>query len=249
MKTLILQNVSTKEIRTVVQAVALADKNEYYIIRSDIDDLEKYSEELRSAIPVGSVEFVRKAMEIAGFKEPMIDPYPLFVDEEHTVFRRKLQLKKHINNNLSEFEGKFVKPFRLKEFNGFVYDSSDTSEYTIEQKNQFLKTENYIWVCDPVDFLAEWRYYIRNGHIVGYARYDENEEEIQEPDGSLIQEYISKLSIEHPYVLDFGVLPTGETALVEYNDFWAIGLYEDALSPKVYLEMLIERIESIRRNQ
>lgn len=65
MKTLILQNVSTKEIRTVVQAVALADKNEYYIIRSDIDDLEKYSEELRSAIPVGSVEFVRKAMEIA----------------------------------------------------------------------------------------------------------------------------------------------------------------------------------------
>jgi|688.fasta_scaffold113424_3 hypothetical protein len=255
MKTLILQNVSTKEIRTVVQAVALADKNEYCIIRSDIDDLEKYSEELRSAIPVGSVEFVRKAMEIAGFKEPMIDPYPI-TDEKY--LHRKVQKIDLIGHCFFPFFDGFVKPTKLKQFTGFVYDPKDYSdEYLNEQKESLYEAyrdsckihKSYeVWTSDVVKFMGEWRYYIQNEKIIGYARYDdddENPEELQEPDKSLIKEYISKLEIKHPYVLDFGILSTGETALVEYNPPFAIGLYGDALSPKQYLSFLEEGWEWI----
>lgn len=252
MRTLILQNVSTKEIRTVVQAVAIADKGEYKIIRVDISDLESYSQELKTATPIGSVEFVRKAMEIAGIKEPEINPYPI-TDEKY--LHRKVRKIEHCF--FPFFDG-FVKPTKLKQFTGFVYDTKDDfDEYLNEQKELLFevyrntdKSKSYeVWTSDIVDFLAEWRYYIRNEKIVGYARYDDNEEEIQEPDISLIKEYISKLEIKHPYVLDFGILSTGATALVEYNDFWSIGLYENALSPKDYLEMLIERFDDIRRNQ
>ena len=252
MKTLILQNVSTKEIRTVVQAVAIADKDEYKIIRTDISDLESYSEELKTATPIGSVEFVRKAMEVAGIKEPKINPYPI-TDEKY--LHRKVK-KRAVEKSFYRCFIGFVKPTILKEFSGFVYDSSNknvTDDYINEQRLQLFKSDlesmkkYYVWTSDIVDFLAEWRYYIRNKKIVGYARYDDNEEEIQEPDISLIKEYISKLKIRHPYVLDFGILSTGETALVEYNDFWSLGLYENALSPKDYLEMLIERFNYIRR--
>jgi hypothetical protein len=38
-----------------------------------------------------------------------------------------------------------------------------------------------------------------------------------------------------------GVLSTGETAIVEVNDFWAIGLYDRALNPRVYLDLLQRR--------
>ena len=252
MNNLILQNVSTTEIRTVVQAVALSDKNEYNIIRSDIYQLNNYSEELKTAVPIGSVEFVRKAMEIAGIQEPEINPYP---NIEEKYLQRKVEKIDLIGDCFFPFYYGFVKPTKLKLFTGFVYDpKNDSDEYLNEQKELLYEAymdsndADKVWVSDVVDFIGEWRYYIKNEKIIGYARYDEdgeNPEELQEPDKSLIKEYISKLEIKHPYVLDFGILSTGETALVEFNDFWAIGLYENAITPKQYLECLIERWKSI----
>lgn len=234
----------------------MSDKNEYSIIRCDIDSLNRYSEELKTAVPIGSVEFVRKAMEIAGIKEPEINPYPI-IDEKY--LHRTVRKNDLIGHCFFPFYCGFVKPTKLKQFTGFVYSpKEDSDEYLNEQKALLYeaymnadKSKSYeVWTSEIVEFLGEWRYYIRNEKIIGYARYDdddENPEEIQEPDRSLIKEYISKLNIKHPYVLDFGILSTGETALVEYNDFFAIGLYQNALSPKDYLEMLIERFEDIRR--
>lgn len=45
------------------------------------------------------------------------------------------------------------------------------------------------------------------------------------------------------YALDFGVLENGETALVEWNNGFAIGAY--GLRPEVYCNMLIARWEEI----
>lgn len=77
-----------------------------------------------------------------------------------------------------------------------------------------------------------------------------------EPDGRLVGEMATDLSDEfryqaddalsQPFALDVGVLATGQTALVEVNDAWAIGLYENALSPSEYYRFLISRWDSIR---
>lgn len=256
MKTLIIQNVSTKEIRTVIQAVYLSDKDEYKVIRTDIQDLEKYKDVLETAIPIGSVEFVRKAMEIAWIMEPYIDPYPgyheLLISGVNDLFSRDIYLDKVCKKNIQNFVGKFVKPTRLKQFNGFVYTDQDPiDEFTKEQKSIFESLVNdHVWVSDVVNFISEFRYYIRDHKIIGYARYDENEQEdVPEPDITVIENYISVLSkcnFNFPYALDFGVLDNNKTALVEFTDFWAIGLYGHALKPKEYLEMLIERYEDIR---
>ncbi|WP_371876095.1 ATP-grasp domain-containing protein [Pleionea sp. CnH1-48] len=45
------------------------------------------------------------------------------------------------------------------------------------------------------------------------------------------------------YAIDFGVLSTGETALVEMNDGFAVGAYE--IGAKDYTDMVIARWEEL----
>lgn len=245
MKTLLLQNVSTVETRTVKQAVALSNKDEYNVVRVDIDSLLTYWEVDPSYIPVGSVEFVRAFMEVSGIKEPEINPYP--------ITERKFLHRKVYSGKCPEEGIWFIKPKKLKLFNGFVYDASkpylDFTAYEREQIDVMLENVHQeYWISEAVDFLSEWRYYIDRGQILGYARYDEEgEDDAPEPEIDSVKEYVDLLELiyykglmNHPYVLDFGVLSTGETALVEYNAPWAIGLYGGALTPKQYLKFLID---------
>jgi hypothetical protein len=145
----------------------------------------------------------------------------------------------------------FVKPFNIKQFNGFVFDPNkiitDYSDHDVEQLNIVLsmKLEEFIWISDVVNFIYEYRYYIQNGEIIGHARYDDLEEEnVPEPNLQIVKSYINLLSCLYkwknkPYCLDFGVLDSGETCMVELNEAWAIGLYGDALNSKEYLNFLI----------
>lgn len=45
------------------------------------------------------------------------------------------------------------------------------------------------------------------------------------------------------YAIDFGVLSTGETALVEMNDGFSLGAYN--IGPKVYMDLIIARWEEL----
>ena len=48
------------------------------------------------------------------------------------------------------------------------------------------------------------------------------------------------------YGIDFGVLASGATALVEVNDGWALGLYGRALSARDYYRLLRTRWDQLR---
>ena len=48
------------------------------------------------------------------------------------------------------------------------------------------------------------------------------------------------------YTLDVGVIKSGETALVEVNDMWAIGSY--GFDAKTYVRMSIDRFMEIYKN-
>ena len=67
MEYLLLQEVSTKETRTVKHAVALSDKDEYTVYRSDMQMISEFYD--KSYIPIGSVEFVREFMRINRSEE------------------------------------------------------------------------------------------------------------------------------------------------------------------------------------
>lgn len=234
---IIVQNASTMETRTVIQAIALSD--DYNLIRCDISDINKFN-----GIPVGSVEFVREYMVSHNIKEPFVNPYPI---NRFRFLKRDVSFRCGINGR-DLHERFFIKPVKLKLFTGFVFDSRAEyyDDFTREQLEVLSKHPSCdYWVSDVVEFTSEWRYYIQEENIIGYARYDDCDYETPEPKIGIVQEYINLLDIKHPYVLDFGILLNGDTALVEYNDAWAIGLYGNALSPKQYLNFLIERFNSI----
>lgn len=194
-------------------------------------------------LPVGSVEFVRAAMAIAGITEPDNLSYPKPL--RHLLKRDLFQLA------AGQVVGTwFVKPMRTKTFTGFVFDTMadpiTLCEHDQEQHAAFLGmgAAETVWVSEPVTFLSEWRYYVHQDRVLGCARYDpEGSDGAPHPDAAILAESVRAMREigVAACAIDLGVLDSGETALVEVNDAWALGLCGRALAPSQYLTMLRDR--------
>jgi hypothetical protein len=115
----------------------------------------------------------------------------------------------------------FIKPLNtIKAFTGFV---------ATNEINMRVFSEGYEgWVCyqDVIELVSEYRMYISNHKILGMKHY--SGDCLQFPNRNVIEQCFnrSKQLIDyHSYTLDFGVLDTGETVLIEINDGFAIGNY------------------------
>lgn len=216
------------------------------VLTSALDRLEDHVELLASgeALPVGSVEFVRRAMALACIEEPanLTYPEPLqrFLLRDVKVQRAGAVLGTH-----------FVKPTKTKTFTGFVFDTmtdpASLSPHDREQYDAFmlLDADELVWVSEPVRWQAEVRYYIAHHAVLGMGRYDDGQDHWALPDERVVEEMVDVLArlpkTPAGYTLDVGMLDTGETALVECNDAWAIGYYKGTLSRNDYIKMLWAR--------
>lgn len=231
---------STHETRTVMHA-AMLENIPVQIAAEDI--LLRYSAQLRqgTALPIGSVEYVRAAMQIGRIKEPVFSPYPQSL--WHMLHRKIEQIP------VAQVRGEwFVKPVKTKLFNGFTLNTSKPPgalcEHDLEQFNIFsgMRPDELVWISTTVKFVAEWRYYILDGLIAGQARYDpDGENDAPDPDYVVVKNALKQMTAAFPRLtcsLDVGVLEDGRTALVECNDAWALGLYGKSLEPRTYLQML-----------
>lgn len=109
-----------------------------------------------------------------------------------------------------------------------------------------LLPDTPVWVSEPVQWIQEYRYYVMDSKIIGHARYDQDDADTAiEPDINIVEQCIADLAITHPYALDMGILSSGETAIVEVNDAWSIGLYAGAMTPQDYVRFLSARWCSI----
>lgn len=239
MKTIILQSPSTFETRVIRSASMMGDPMK--VLSASLEQLSGHSGHLQDgALPVGSVEFVRAAMVLAGIPEPKNITYP---DAARPYLLRSVH-QRRAGDVLGHC---FIKPVATKAFTGFVFntmtDPETLSRHDQEQHSAFLAmpSDDLVWVSDPVQWSSEWRYYVDDGVILGRARYDDGDEYADEPDLAQVHACVADLALDHPYVLDFGVLDSGETALVEVNDAWAIGLYGNALTPISYQSFLQNR--------
>ncbi|MNI91473.1 hypothetical protein D3C73_1491370 [compost metagenome] len=95
-----------------------------------------------------------------------------------------------------------------------------------------------------VKFVSEWRFYIAHDKIVGMQFADHGGDPTIKPDGSVVEDAVNRIrdygNQAAGYVLDFGVLDTGETALVELNDGYAIGAYGN-IHAATYWEVIAAR--------
>jgi hypothetical protein len=203
-------------------------------------------------LPIGSVEFVRKAMELSGIAEPKNLSYP----ESLRAYLRRDVHQRMAGSVVGHW---FLKPTITKSFTGFVFDTlanpDSLSPHDREQYSAFmaLSPDTPIWVSEPVSWRSEYRYYVTDGIVRGEGRYDDGHDDAPVPDSFLVSEMAARLSkppdAPAAFSLDVGVLDSGETALVEVNDAWALGFYKGSLSHKDYIDMLWQRWAQLARSK
>ncbi len=128
----------------------------------------------------------------------------------------------------------FIKPAgRAKEFIAGVVSTRKNLEFFYH-----LDPTTKVFVSEVVDIVSEYRCYVTNGELKGIKHYSGDIRlfpSIEMIDGC-IREYISSPT---GYTIDFGILATGKTVLIEVNDGFAIGNY--GLDNSLYVSLLCAR--------
>jgi hypothetical protein len=218
-----------------------------------LEDLAGLSWDMgQGALPVGSVEFVREAMRVAKVQEPPNMTYP---QQLGAFLGREMRLTT-AKQARAEGAARFVKPCATKAFTGFVHDPSvkreDLGAHEHEQCQALLAMPDDapVWIGPVVEFVAEWRAYMREGKVLGMARYDpDGPDGVAEPAKEWIESqalpWLGAPGSPVACAVDVGRLSNGDLVLVEANDAWALGLYGRAMDPKAYLAMLASRWSQI----
>lgn len=99
--------------------------------------------------------------------------------------------------------------------------------------------DDYEVLCsDPVDFIAEWRVFVRYGKILDVRPYKGDWKVHYDP--NVIENAIKVYTTApNAYGIDFGVTSNGSTLLVEVNEGYALGCY--GLFPDLYTKLIITR--------
>jgi hypothetical protein len=203
---------------------------------STLENLDNFiyslnKEDQLDLIPIGTVEFTRKFMNLLGIKEPKHFTYLL------EFYKRDIIVTRYDEVPL----GYFCKPKDvIKLFTGSIKTEDDL----------LVPKKTKVYMSEKINIVAEYRYYILNNKILGFGRYDDNDEDTIEPNIKTVQRAIDVLATsdqKYPvgYSLDFGIDENEQTILIEANDGWSLGYYKGTCSPKDYLSLITNRWQQI----
>ena len=135
----------------------------------------------------------------------------------------------------------FAKPTsKEKRFTGQVF-SSEHDLFAV----QGISRKEPLVCSEVVRWMSEYRAYVVDGKIRACDHYAGDDSILL--DDVELQHAVAALEASHEayagYAIDFGVLHTGETALVELNDGFAVGAY--AIGAKDYTDMIIARWQEL----
>lgn len=179
-------------------------------------DNERFQESNKEDIVVGYVGTVRARLADFGIITPEMD----YSDElKQYLGRRIWQTKMNEVNNNPDCWPVFVKPFEDKQFTGVVIRSpKDLIGCGIQGVNQD------IYCSEIVKFEAEWRCFVRYGHILSVRPYKGDWR--KHYDYKVIESAVKEFtSAPAGYAIDFGLTNDGRTLLIEVNDGYALGCY------------------------
>lgn len=186
---------------------------------SSIKNPDKY-------IPVGSVDFVSAYLNTfypnaKKMLEPLNVPDVLFPFAGRDIMNIKTDedLKQ-----LYKFDEVFAKSMSVIKHpdNGWKHNPNN-------QMNKLLDLDNYdncigFQVSTYIEFLSEWRVFVFNGKILDCRNYLGDFFTYPSPDTiiNMVREY---KDAPVAYTLDVGVIPSGETVVIECHRFFSCGLY------------------------
>ena len=194
------------------------------------------------SLVVGDMSCVLGALKQLGIPEPLINDYPACLNY--------LMYRKTWISTVSQLEKRFVygryapifaKPAtRRKRFIGCIFETEyDLYKiYGVSRQEKLLCSEVVSWV-------SEYRVYVVNSEIRSIDFY--NGDNSIFIDVNKVQQAIKFLDDAGEsyagYAIDFGVLDSGETALVEMNDGFAVGAY--SIDRKDYTDLILARWEEL----
>jgi ATP-grasp domain, R2K clade family 2 len=190
------------------------------------------------SLVMGDMPCIFGALKQLAIPEPPPNDYPASLSEflHRRVWRSTLG-KLELSLRQGSCRSIFAKPAtRCKRFTGCVFDD----EYDLFRVNGVSCHEELL-CAEVVTWLSEYRVYVVNSEIRSVDWYAGDREvtiDLQQ-----VERAIKALDTAGEsyagYALDFGVLASGETALVEMNDGFAIGAYR--INSKNYTDLLWAR--------
>lgn len=192
--------------------------------------IQELSESNAGDIVVGYVDMVRDRLSQLGFTTPEID-YP---DELSEFLGRKIWTS-HINtiNNHPEYWPIFIKSVEDKRISGriirSIHDLMGCGESGCNAE---------IYCSEIVNFVAEWRVFVKYGKILDVRPYKGDWKKQYDPNiiDSCIQSF---KNMPAGCGIDFGVTDDNRTILIEVNDGYALGCY--GLNKILYAKLLSAR--------
>ena len=205
-----------------------------------LETLERLNPTTKDVI-IGSVEATERFFELIGVPIPNYLGYP---ESLKKYLHRNITVSKFIDIGDRPFPY-FVKPKNgVKSFTGSLVQNENQKKLLVSFGDVVDDTELY--VSDPLNFLSEFRCFVHKGELKGIQYYAGDFRRF--PNVEVIEEMIRNYTdCNVSYTLDVGVIDSGETALVEVNDMWAIGSY--GFDAKIYVRMCIDRLMEIYKTK
>ena len=192
----------------------------FYYMGFEIIEVERFDDLAVSPhnIFFGGIGFVQTALTKLDFKIPEHNDYP---DCLSKFYGRKITESTidKISNN-PELWNVFVKPKdKLKKFTGrhikTTYDLIGCGD---------IEGDVPVWVSEPVEFISEWRVFVRYKEILGVKLYKGDWR--NQYDYKIIETAVNSYeNAPAGYALDFGLTADGRFLIVEVNEGYSIGNY------------------------
>ncbi|MDZ8139261.1 MAG: ATP-grasp domain-containing protein [Nostoc sp. DedQUE04] len=194
------------------------------------------------SLVVGDMRCVLGAIKQLGIPEPKPNDYPSSLKN----FMHRRTWTSTLERLEMEFcNGRYIPTFakpatRRKRFTGCVFES----EYDLCRVYKVSRQEHLL-CSEVVSWVSEYRVYVVHSQIRSIDRYDGNPNVLLDIDKVIcaIQTLENAKESYAGYAIDFGVLDSGQTALVEMNDGFAIGAYK--IDKKNYTDMILARWEEL----
>jgi hypothetical protein len=172
---------------------------------------------LEDYIPIGSIEFVHKYMNLYNIKIPLPLNIPTELNKEKYLKRNIfIGYKKDINKYPI-----FIKPNKdLKLFTGSEISSKNTLDLLLTE----VKEDTELLISDVINIQSEYRCIIKQNKLMNLKHYLGDFKIF--PNIDVIETMITDYkNAPIAYTLDVGITDKNETILIECHNFYSVGLY------------------------
>lgn len=190
----------------------------------------------RECFICGDMDAMHGAMKHLGIEVPVPNDFPKSLEPffHRRVWRSSVAA---LESTLEDGREVFAKPAgRRKLFTGRVFDSPSDMSFL-----SGVSRQEPLWCSEIVNWQSEFRIYVVGTDIVSQDHYagDATASLCQQTLVKAIQQFAASGEAPAAYGIDFGLLETGQTALVEANDGYALGAY--AIDAASYSRLLFTR--------